>query len=73
MDSKATISGAAKDNVSKKSRHEAIRTAIIRQATKDWIIAPTYRDTDNMDADVLTKPFSLTKLLYFYPRVYGKL
>ena len=71
--SKATISGASKDNISKKSRHEAIRLAIIRQATKDWIIAPTYRNTANMDADVLTKPLSLANLLYFYPRVYGKL
>ena len=73
MDSKATISGASKDNISKKSRHEAIRLAIIRQATKDWIIAPAYRNTANMNADVLTKPLSLINLLYFYPRVYGKL
>ena len=68
MDSKATISGAKKDNISKKSRHEAIRIAIIRQATKDWIIAPTYRNTANMDADVLTKPLTMANLLYFYPR-----
>ena len=71
MDSKATISGAKKDNISKKSRHEAIRIAIIRQATKDWIIAPTYRNTANMDADVLTKPLTMANPLYFYPRVYG--
>ena len=71
MNSKATISGAKKDNISKKSRHEAIRIAIIRQATKDWIIAPTYRNTANMDADVLTKPLTMANLLYFYPRVYG--
>ena len=71
MDSKATISGAKKDNISKKSRHEAIRIAITRQTTRDWIIAPTYRNTANMDADVLTKPLTMANLLYFYPRVYG--
>ena len=73
MDSTATIGGSTKDNIPKKSRHEAIRIAVIRQATKDWILAPTYRDTDNMDADVLTKPRTLAKLLSFYPCVYGTL
>ena len=63
MDSKATISGALKDIISKKSRHEAIWIVIIRQATKDWIIAPTYRNTANMDAGVLTKPLTLANLL----------
>ena len=72
MDSKETIGGATKENISNKSRHEAIRIAIIRQATKVWIIAATYRDTATMHADVLTKPLSLANLLCFYPRVYGK-
>ena len=73
MDSTATIGGTTKDNIPKKSRHEAIRIAILRQATRDWIIAPTYRNTNEMSADVMTKVMPLAKLLYFYPRVYGKL
>lgn len=64
MGSTATIGGTTKDNIPKKSRHNAIRIAIIRQAAEDGIIAP-HRDTNNMDADVLMKTMPLVKLLNF--------
>ena len=63
MDSMETIGGSNKDFISKKSRHEAIHTDIIRQATRDWIIASTYRDTNNMDVNVLTNLLTLGRLL----------
>ena len=73
MDSTAIIGGSAKDNIRKESRHDAIRISILHQATKDWTAASIYRDTDNIDTDVHTKPMRLTYLLFAYSHVFENL
>ena len=56
IDASAVIDGATMDKVSRQQRFQAARLAMLRQWVADRIFRLQKTNTDDMRADILTKP-----------------
>ena len=54
-----------RESISDRSKHIEVQDLFIRQAVKDKLVKVTYLETDQMPADIFTKPLGPTKFLKF--------
>ena len=73
LDSTATLRNTESDIVHRRSRHQCIPIAVIRQAVREGLAAARYTKSKDMLADCLTKPLTTRVMDYLYPKAYGVL